>query len=155
MFDLNEMRDFYKMRPCDPRELEANLYIETAYDIDNYIEVTRDIIEYINWDNYIATIGTLYGKPHTVDVCKVKILCIQHVRQLFPAFQQPHLGDQLNVSYIAPAKFMVRSMAFWEYYDKFPRVIKNLTDDGCVDENTKFYIHKNYIHVFKSEEAKI
>lgn len=155
MFDLNEMDDFYKRRSCDPREIEANMYIESAYDVNKYEEVTKNFIESINWNNYIATIGTIYGKVLTPDFKKIKTLYIRNIKELsFP--NQYHIDDdRLNVSYIAMAKFRVRDMSFWEYYDKFPRVIKCLTDDGCIDDSTKFYIHKNYIHVFKPEEVRI
>lgn len=143
-------------------ELEANLYIKNIYNIDNYIEVTRDVIESINWDNYIATIGTIYERLPVSDTWKVEFLCVRDIMAIIPSYP-PHLGDRLNVSYMAPPKFGVRNMAFWEYYDKFPRIVKSLNENDLekseneksIGSSTKFYIHKNYIHVFRPEEVKI
>jgi len=149
MTDINEILRFQRGRLSDPQDFEMNMFIKSAYDINKYEEVTKDVIESIDWDKHMATIGTIYSKL-TPDGGKIKILCIRDVIELSPSYHH-HLGERLNITRIAPAKFIVREEAFWEYYDKFPRVIKCLTDDGCINENTKFYVHKKYIHVFKKE----
>jgi hypothetical protein len=153
MSDITEILRFQKEYLHDPRDFEMNRFIASAYDINEYEEVTKDIIESIDWNKYMATIGTIYRTLNS-DGGKIKNLCIRDIIELSIP-NQPHLGDRLKISRIAPPKFMVREEAFWEYYDKFPRVMKSLTEDECVDEGTKFYIHKNYIHVFKPEEVKI